>query len=316
MIYGAIRSEIGSAIRTAHDRIVNAASVEVQLATFFSSGVKGAWYARSNTGSVFAESAGFTQSSVGGAVGLGLSLDQGGGRGTERIVNGGFGSDLTGWRAGPVISGGGISWVAGKLRASNTAVGTNYERGVQDLVGLTVGMLYEIKAEVSVVAGTPTESRITVIGVADIDQPIARTSVNAVFRATATTHTLCFGPRQVGSAVPVVSDWDNISVRDVPGNYQLQASAGLRPLYQASPRRAVFDGVDDVLNTTFPAALGANCTVGRAIPGTGAVITSGVNVGTSFADNVTASALLIADRALTAGETALWTAYLNQQDLL
>jgi vacuolar-type H+-ATPase catalytic subunit A/Vma1 len=75
----------------------------------------------------------------------------------------------------------------------------------------------------------------------------------------------------------------------------------------------VFDGVDDVLTTTFAATLGSACTIGRAVPGTGAVITANVNIGTSFSDNVTASTLLITDRALTVGESAAWTAYLNQQ---
>lgn len=308
-IQPAIRSIVGSAFTLPSIDL----TPEQVLMAIFAGGAKGAWYERSNLSSLFVENLGFTQPAVGGLVGLGLSREQGGGRGAERVVNGGFNTDLTGWRAGPVISGGGISWVSGKMRVTNTATGSNYERGAQDIVGLTVGMLYEIKADVSVVAGTPTESRITVIGVADIDQPIARTSPNAVFRATATTHTLCFGPRQVGSSVPVVSDWDNISVRDVPGNHQAQATASLKPLYQAGPRRLVFDSVDDVLNTTFPATLGANCTVIRAIPGTGVVITAGQTIGTSFADNVSAVALIIVDRALSAVEIAAATNYGNQQ---
>jgi len=106
---------------------------------------------------------------------------------------------------------------------------------------------------------------------------------------------------------------DNISLREVKGNHQQQATPGFRPLYQIGPKRLVFDGVDDVLNTTFASALGTNCTVGRAIPGTGAVIAAGVNIGTSFADNGNAAAMVIVDRALTAGETAALTAYLNQQ---
>src|SRR5690606_33091636 len=59
----------------------------------------------------------------------------------------------------------------------------------------------------------------------------------------------------------------NISVKEVPGNHQLQATTQSRPLYQVGPPRPVFDGVDDSLVTTFAAALGANCTVGRYVPG-------------------------------------------------
>lgn len=102
------------------------------------------------------------------------------------------------------------------------------------------------------------------------------------------------------------------SIRAIEGNHALQTTPTARPLYQVTPQRIVYDGVDDALVTTFAATVGADCTVARAIPGTGASITTGVNIGTSFTDNVTAQELVIANAPLTAGETAALTAYLDR----
>jgi hypothetical protein len=77
------------------------------------------------------------------------------------------------------------------------------------------------------------------------------------------------------------------------------------PLYYA------FDNFDDAMVTTFPAALGNNCTVVRSVPGVGAAITTGQTIGTTYTNTLTHSGLLIFDRPLTAGETAAVTRWGN-----
>lgn len=106
----------------------------------------------------------------------------------------------------------------------------------------------------------------------------------------------------------------NISVRELPGNHASQATAAKKPLLQQDGNGKyylAFDGVDDGLNATFPAALGSSCTVVRAIPGVGAQILTAQTIGTTFADSTASNALLIVDRALTPQETADVTNWAN-----
>jgi len=107
----------------------------------------------------------------------------------------------------------------------------------------------------------------------------------------------------------------NISVKEIKGNHQSQADAGKLPLTAGSPIYANFDAVDDVLVATFPASLGAGCTVCRSLPGTGASITTGVTLTATYTDDVDAHFLAIYTAAqwaaLDAGQIANITALLN-----
>lgn len=94
-------------------------------------------------------------------------------------------------------------------------------------------------------------------------------------------------------------------------NHARQSTANARPIYGVGPYRIDFDGIDDALITTFATSLGSNCTVGRAVPGTGAQILTGQTIGTSFTASDDYSSLVIVDRALTSVETKQLTAYLN-----
>lgn len=104
-----------------------------------------------------------------------------------------------------------------------------------------------------------------------------------------------------------------VSLREVPGNHASQPTTTARPTLRSGPLRIDYDGADDFLRTTFPSALGSNVTIARSIPGEGAQILTGQIVGAEWDDNVTSCATLVIDRALTGPETALVTAFLNQQ---
>lgn len=67
------------------------------------------------------------------------------------------------------------------------------------------------------------------------------------------------------------------------------------------------------LTTTFSSSLGSACTVAWARPRFGAEIRTAQTIGTSYVDSSSYAAKLIINRALTAPETALVTAWLNQK---
>ena len=72
-----------------------------------------------------------------------------------------------------------------------------------------------------------------------------------------------------------------------------------------------FDGVNDELETTFP-DLGTDVTIARSVPLVGTTILTGQTIGAgSWLDSTDYAGLVVIDRALTAGETAALTAYLD-----
>lgn len=106
---------------------------------------------------------------------------------------------------------------------------------------------------------------------------------------------------------------DNISLREVPGNHASQTTTTARPTLRSGPLRIDYDGVDDYLRTVFP-ALGSDVTIARSIPGVGAQYLTGQTIAAgNWDDSVDSCATLVIDRALTGPETALVTAFLNQQ---
>lgn len=70
---------------------------------------------------------------------------------------------------------------------------------------------------------------------------------------------------------------------------------------------------DGSLTTTFSASLGSSCTVALARPRIGAEILTAQTIGTTYVDVFDYAARLIINRALTAPETALVTAWLNHK---
>ena len=130
-----------------------------------------------------------------------------------------------------------------------------------------------------------------------------------------------FAIKDIGSfyifraAAGVSATVSTITTRLIYGNHQSQATAGKLPVTAGTPIYANFDGVDDELGATFPASLGAGCTVCRSLPGTGASITTGVTLTATYTDNVDAHALLIYTAAqwaaLDAGQIANITTWLN-----
>lgn len=100
-------------------------------------------------------------------------------------------------------------------------------------------------------------------------------------------------------------------VKDLSGNgvHATRVSPTLRPKMSlitanGSYRRAIdFDGVDDALNIPLP-NLGAGCTIIRARPGIGTVISTNQTITGALNDQTDHSGLIVVNRGLNAYETA------------
>lgn len=105
--------------------------------------------------------------------------------------------------------------------------------------------------------------------------------------------------------VVLVNENDAIAnIHDLSGNgyHGTKAATGQRPKMILSAnnyrRRVDYDVLDDALTLPLP-DLGNNCTIARARPGLGCVITSGVGIHGNQSDNTDFVSLLILDRPFT-----------------
>lgn len=107
-------------------------------------------------------------------------------------------------------------------------------------------------------------------------------------------------------------DFENITAREVSGYHALQLTSNARPILGANGL-IDFDGVNDELTTIFP-DLGDDVTIVRAVPETGASITTGQTIGAgSWADSTDHHGLIIINRALTTAEAAAVTQWANKK---
>ena len=273
--------------------------------SLFRNGEQGSWYDPSDFSSMFQDSAGTTPVTVGDPVGRILDKSQGMSIGPELVSNGDFSAGTTGWTSNNAS----IAVSSGQLTAT-----------------VTTGTFFTVTTDITTVAGRTYVFTVTLVS-KTTTSPYAyiRVSLDANegvqgFNAPATY--VCYMVAGVtgtttlqikGTSLDTSGDtWtiDNFSAKEIAGNHATQATAAARPVVSA-PSYINYDGIDDLLATTFP-NLGSACTIARAVPGVGASILTGQTIGAGVRNDSTNHAgLVIIDRALTAGETAALTAYLN-----
>jgi hypothetical protein len=258
-------------------------------------------------GALFEESTGITPAVAGRPNGLLLDSTFGLRRSADIILDGDFSGGAANWTGSMQKA-----VVNGELVGTLTAV----NGGLTKTIATEIGKFYEVigicrvgTAATSGFRAQQAVSPFSIIASSQNNTTTTPTALRFIFRAsTASTFITCAASGTVGQT----AIFDNVTMTEVLGNHASQASAPSRPIFQTGPSRVVFDGVDDSHITAFPASLGSDCTVARAIPGTGAQILTGQTIGTSFTNTTTHAGMVIINRALTSSETANLSSWLNK----
>lgn len=220
--------------------------------SLFTASEPGFWYDPSDMTTLFQDSAGSTPvTATGQPVGLVLDKRLGLVPGAEKVSNGTFDTNVTGWSVGPLS--GTPSWSAGEMLVT---VNVPNGRAQTTLSGMTVGATYRLTATMRVV--TPSGGSwawigvsASGLGVSEFVQTTSATNVTLTrtFTADATTMILVAGDNSGTSGA--VFAFDDISVKEIPGNHASQSTAGSRPVLQQVGANYClrFDGVDDFLVT-------------------------------------------------------------------
>ncbi len=209
---------------------------------------------------------------------VGLALDIRAGApealGSELVVNGDFAVDLTGWGA-PVNNAGSLAWASDGMRVTRTGTSAAGSQGIS----VHAGKSYEFVYSYSVITGASTGIHMSLKITNDINDAsrysdfveasVGQSGTRRFTYTSASTETLylmllLYG----GDSGPVA--FDNISVKEVPGNHMLQSTSVDRPLLSAYDGQTLgtgdtysstgypifqkYDGVDDGMATaTFTA---------------------------------------------------------------
>jgi hypothetical protein len=210
-------------------------------ARLFSAGERGAWFDPSCMECMYQDSAGTTAAAINSPVGLLLDKRYGLARGPELVTNGGFDSGAN-WTlnatapATSTISGGKLTLVAPAGEAATAQ---------QNI--LTIGKSYKVAGTVTVRSGSvkvQMGSGATAAGTLVL-------TVSGAFSATLVASG-SDGNFFLARNAACDADFDNVSVRELPGNHATQATAASRPtLKQDATGRYYlhFDGIDDSLAT-------------------------------------------------------------------
>lgn len=208
-------------------------------AALFNGGEEGAWYEPSTT-TAFLSSTDLTPCGYGDGAGFLLDKSKGAGYadgsftglGSELVTNGTFKTDLTGWfgyNDTPV-------WDASeRMLISAPSEFDGAKTGNGAVTGLTVGKVYVLSCDIEL--GTAASAKVEIYAgsgstlLARIEKS-ASGSYQTAFTATTTTATIyaVSGTGATGTAY-----FDNISVRELPGNHATQVTAGARPILARVP---------------------------------------------------------------------------------
>jgi hypothetical protein len=225
----------------------------------FADNEQGVWYDPSDMTTMFQDAAGTTPvTAVEQPVGLMLDKSKGLILGPELVVNGGFYANINGWVAGSELSN--ISWVSGKLRVSTNSTQT-VEKSAYQPLPVVAGRTYKISGTATLVEGQVSATHVVLRDGVDsgTSNLVASTVLSMgsgaeagfIYTATTTT-TLYLHCRIFNTTAPATVDYDNISVRELPGNHATQATAASRPILRQDANGKYylfFDGVDDSLAT-------------------------------------------------------------------
>lgn len=202
------------------------------MTALWSQGEQGAWYDPSDFSSLFQDAAGTTPvTAMEQPVGLMLDKRLGLVRGPELVTNGTFDTDTAGWT---VSGSGSIAAVGGWARvtavsAANVQLSQNLNAG---------GKWVEVTGQYRNLPAGRIAKLVVYNGTSGTDiAPHISTASSGTLRAVGYCPTgvivQVIGLMTGGVTVGESMEWDNISVRELPGNHASQATTTARPLLSA-----------------------------------------------------------------------------------
>jgi hypothetical protein len=207
------------------------------LALLFSANEPGVFYDFDDWSTLFQDTAG-TQPVTAANQGVALALDKSKGLklGPELVTNGTFDENIDGW-TNSTPSAGNISFSAGQLLVERVSGGTSAYQALACVVGYTYQVLFNFTSVVSGLPRISATSSASTPGSGVTDPQATR----FVFVATATTMYIHLG---LNSGNGTSGSYDNISVRELPGNHATQATTAARPLTVIHPDGGVRNLLD------------------------------------------------------------------------
>lgn len=210
---------------TAIADVIRRTSSAFNPVSFFSAGEQGVWYDPSDLSTLFQDSAGTTPvTAVEQPVGLMLDKSKGLVLGPELVTNGDFSNGITGWSVTAGV-GGTITNISGELEMTTSGAGILVSSPISVVVGKTYSLSgagrlgsYGPTVQFGVAAtnnATPSQQTFT---------STLQTVKTAIFTATATTMFVILRFPTVGTSGQNAF-FDNISVRELPGNHAFQSTA-------------------------------------------------------------------------------------------
>jgi len=218
-------------------------------AALFSQGQQGLWHDPSDLTTLFRDSAGSDPVTADGdPVGLMLDKHLGLELGPELVTNGTFDTDVNGWQITTTYPTFTIASVNGHLRMEGgNPSGTTY--GAKQDMAFQQGKTYQLSFDL--ISG-PTNRYVRVLDVSGgvvrslaVGSDIGIGTNNLIFTAQSNESGLSFEVFRDG-----VAEWDNISVRELPGNHAVQNTTSMKPAYRTDGTLhwLEFDGDDDALD--------------------------------------------------------------------
>jgi hypothetical protein len=189
-------------------------------ASLFAAGEQGWWYDPSNMSTLFQDSAGTTPvTAMEQPVGLQLDLSKGLVLGPELVTNGTFDTDVSGWSNVTAI----ISHSTDE--ALVTSAGSfGY---VRQFLTTVSGKTYIAKCKAR--RGTTNQAILVIVGGSQsVTTSISATTIQVIFVASSTSTELRLQVANAGTAF-----FDNITVRELPGNHRFQTTSANRPVVSA-----------------------------------------------------------------------------------
>jgi hypothetical protein len=262
--------------------------------TLFTGTDTGWVYDLSDMSTLFQDAAGTTPvTAVGQPVGLELDKSKGAGYSggvftglaSEQVINGDFQTDVSGWSQNSL---GTLTWVAGRARIVSTGTTSAYQ-AFSVIAGKTYVVSGSLEvtqhpgsnenAVVSIRSGTGATTT-ELLRVATVSGGTGTDSATVLYVA-ATTATVYIHLRLFGA---LTAEFDNISVKELPGNHRTQSTALNRPTYARHP----LGGIRNLLTRTeeFDNAVWQTTVTNMTFSANQAVAPDG----TTTADQITATA--------------------------